>query len=74
LAFATHVAVVVHVPLVAVIVTLAPLIVQTRAVPVKVGVRPVFEVAATVKVDSYGAVGGAPVKVTVGVAFVAVVL
>jgi len=48
-------------------VTTLPLTVQTEAVVVvMVGVTPLFCVVATVNVEKYGAVAGAPVKVTVG--------
>jgi hypothetical protein len=53
-------------------VTVVPLIEQAL-IAVIVGVTPEFVVATTVKVDWYPAVAGAPVNVTVGVAFVAVV-
>ena len=42
-------------------------------VDVMVGAIPEFSVAATVNVDKYAAYSGAPVKVTVGVSFSAVV-
>jgi hypothetical protein len=71
--FAAELAVVVHVPVGLVIVTVVPLIEQTP-VAVMVGVMPEFEVAATVKVDWYGAVAGTPVRVTVGVILAAVVV
>jgi hypothetical protein len=54
----------VHGPVPFVTVTVAPLIEQAP-VPVMVGVMPEFEVATTAKVDWYGALAGAPVKVTV---------
>jgi hypothetical protein len=63
----------VHVPTPIVIVTVVPLIEQAPAA-VMVGAMPEFDVATTVKVDWYGAVAGAPVKVTVGATLVAVVV
>jgi hypothetical protein len=63
----------VHVPEPLVIVNVAPLIEQAPAAAM-VGVMPEFEVATTVKVDWYGAVAGAPVKVTVGAILAAVVV
>ncbi len=48
--------------------------VQTPAVPLIVGATPAFVVAVTVKVAASGAVAGAPVKLTVGVASAAFVV
>ena len=47
--------------------------VQMPAVPVMVGAIPASVVAVTVKVELRAAPAGAPVKVTVGASFVAVV-
>ncbi len=47
---------------------------QTPAVPVMVGMDVAFVVAVTLKVALKAPLAGAPVKVTVGVAFVAVVV
>jgi hypothetical protein len=49
-------------------------LIEQALVAVIVGVTPEFVVATTVKVESYGPVEGAPVKVTVGEALVAVVV
>ena len=63
--FAAQLAFIVHVPVLFVIVTVVPRIEQAP-VALMVGTTGEFDVAATVKVESYGAVAGAPVKVTVG--------
>jgi hypothetical protein len=55
----------VHVPVLFVIVTVVPRIEQAP-VALIVGATPEFDVATTVKVESYGALAGAPVKLTVG--------
>jgi hypothetical protein len=55
----------VHVPVPLVIVTVVPLIEQAPLV-VMVGVMPALDVVSTVNVDWYGALDGAPVKLTVG--------
>jgi hypothetical protein len=49
-------------------------LIEQALIAVKVGLTPEFEVAATVKVVWYPALAGAPVNVTVGAAFVAVVV
>jgi len=65
----------VHVPVPLTIVTVLPLIVQTVAgVAVMTAVVLAFVVADTVKLDWYGAVVGAPVKLTVGAAAAAMVV
>jgi hypothetical protein len=68
-----HAAFTVQVPVPLFIVTKLPATVQTLAVvDIMVGVTPEFCVVATVKVDTYAALAGAPVKVTVGATFVTV--
>ena len=63
-----------QVPVPLFIVTVSPLTEHTLVVAeLIVGVTPEFSVVPTVKLDRYAALVGAPVNVTVGVSFAAVV-
>lgn len=71
--FAAHDASTVQVPVPLFIVTRSPLTVQTPVVfDVILGVTPEFCVVATLKVDKYTELVGAPVKVTVGAILITV--